>query len=80
MKIPRDVSGKELIKALKKFGYEVVGQNGSHIKVTTERNGQHHIAVPNHNPVKIGTLMGILSEVASHFAISKEEVVRTLFG
>ena len=80
MKIPRDVSGKELIKALKVYGYEVVSQNGSHIKVTTEQEGQHHIAVPNHNPVKIGTLTGILSEVASHFGISKEEVVRMLFG
>ena len=80
MKIPRDVSGKELIKALKIYGYEAVGQNGSHIKVTTERNGQHHIAVPNHNPIKIGTLTGILSEVAKHAGITKEEVTRTLFG
>jgi predicted RNA binding protein YcfA (HicA-like mRNA interferase family) len=80
MKIPRDVSGKDLIKALKAYDYEVVGQNGSHIKVTTESNGQHHIAIPNHNPVKIGTLTGILSEVAKHFGIPKEEVVQTLFG
>lgn len=79
MKIPRDVSGKELIKALKVYGYEVAGQNGSHIKVTTQQNGQHHIAIPNHNPVKIGTLAGILSEVAKHFGITKEEVIRTLF-
>lgn len=80
MKIPRDLSGKELIKALKAYGYEVASQNGSHIKVTTERNDQHHIAIPNHNPVKIGTLTGILSEVASHFGVSKDEVVKTLFS
>jgi predicted RNA binding protein YcfA (HicA-like mRNA interferase family) len=80
MKTPRDVSGQALVKALKVYGYEPVSQNGSHIKVTTEENGQHHVAIPNHNPVKIGTLNGILSEVARHFSITKEEVVKTLFG
>ncbi|MBO0931098.1 type II toxin-antitoxin system HicA family toxin [Fibrella aquatilis] len=80
MKTPRDVSGKDLIKLLKRFGYEVVSQNGSHIKVTTEQNGQHHIAVPNHDPIKIGTLNGILSEVARHFGLAKDEVAQTLFG
>ena len=79
MKTPRDVSGKDLIKLLKRYGYEAVSQNGSHIKVTTEQNGQHHIAVPNHDPVKIGTLNGILSEVARHFGITKENVARMLF-
>ncbi|MBO0937644.1 type II toxin-antitoxin system HicA family toxin [Fibrella sp. HMF5335] len=80
MKTPRDVSGKDLIKLLKPFGYELVSQNGSHIKVTTEQNGQHYIAVPNHDPVKIGILNGILSEVARHFGFTKEYVARTLFG
>lgn len=80
MKIPRDVSGWELIKVLSVFGYEPVSQNGSHIKVTTTKNGQHHIAVPNHNPVKIGTLSGILSDVASHFGLTEDEVVRKLFS
>ena len=80
MKTPCDVSGKDLVKTLKAYNYEVTGQNGSHIKVTTEQNGQHHVAIPNHNPIKIGTLNGILSEVAKHFGIIKEEVVRVLFG
>ena len=80
MKIPRDVSGRDLIKLLKHFGYEVTSQNGSHIKVTTEQNGQHHIAIPNHDPIKIGTLNGILFEVTRHFAIPKDEVVQALFG
>ncbi len=80
MRIPRDVSGKDLIKALKTYGYEAVTQNGSHIKVTTEQKGQHHIAVPNHDPIKLGTLNGILLEVAKHFDTTKEEVIRALFG
>ena len=56
MKIPRSISGEELVKLLRKFGYEKTGQKGSHIKVTTTKNGQHHLAIPNHNPIKIGTL------------------------
>ena len=80
MKTPRDVSGKELVKLLKVYGYEAVSQNGSHIKVTTGKNGQHHIAIPNHDPVKLGTLTGILAEVARHFGQTKEVVRQTLFG
>ncbi len=79
MKIPRNISGKEIIKALKVFGYEVVRQNGSHIMVTSKRNGEHHLVIPNHNPIKVGTLNGIISQVAQHFQIKKEEVLTQLF-
>jgi predicted RNA binding protein YcfA (HicA-like mRNA interferase family) len=80
MKTPRDISGKEVIKALKVFGYEVVRQNGSHIMVTTHQNGEHHLAIPNHNPVKVGTLNGIVANVAAHFKLTKDEVMQKLFG
>jgi predicted RNA binding protein YcfA (HicA-like mRNA interferase family) len=79
MKIPRNISGKEIIKALKVFGYEVIRQNGSHIMVTSKRNGEHHLVIPNHNPIKVGTLNGIISLVAQHFQIKKEEVLTQLF-
>ena len=79
MKIPRNISGKELVKALKVYGYEVMRQTGSHITVTTQRNGQHHLAIPNHNPNKIGTLTGIVNRVALHFNITKQEVFEILF-
>ncbi|MFM7853545.1 MAG: type II toxin-antitoxin system HicA family toxin [Flammeovirgaceae bacterium] len=48
MKLPRDVSGSEFAKLLKKLGYTVTRQTGSHIRLTTEQNGQHHITIPNH--------------------------------
>ena len=79
MRIPRSISGNELVKALKIYGYEVVRQNGSHISVTTERDGQHHLAIPNHDPIKIGTLNGIVNQVAIHFKINKQEVFEKLF-
>jgi predicted RNA binding protein YcfA (HicA-like mRNA interferase family) len=36
MKLPRDLSGQDLVKALKKLGYEVSHQTGSHIRLTTQ--------------------------------------------
>ncbi len=80
MKTPRDISGKELIKSLKVFGYEVVRQNGSHIMITTLQQGEHHLAIPNHNPLKVGTLNGIFLNVATHFQLTKEQVIHKLFG
>ena len=37
MKIPRDISGSELVKLLKKYGYEPTRQVGSHIRITTQQ-------------------------------------------
>ena len=50
MKIPRDIKGEHLTKKLKQFGYEVTRQSGSHIRLTTTTNGEHHITIPAHNP------------------------------
>ena len=80
MRTPRNVTGQELLKLLRKnFGYEQSRQVGSHIRTTTQENGEHHVSIPNHNPVKVGTLNGIISDVAEHFQISKEEVFTVLF-
>ena len=43
MKIPRNLSANELIKSLEKVGYLPTRQSGSHIRLTTQQNGQHHI-------------------------------------
>jgi predicted RNA binding protein YcfA (HicA-like mRNA interferase family) len=79
MKTPRDITGAELAKALRKFGYELNRQVGSHMMLETEIGGQHLVVVPNHNPIKVGTLNGIIGDVAEHFGITKEEVIFKLF-
>ncbi len=79
MRIPRDLTGKELIKALGKLGYEVTRQSGSHIRLTTSRNGTHHITIPDHRPIKVGTLAGILGDVAAHHQMTREELLILLF-
>ena len=78
MKLPRDVSGAELGKALRALGYERTRQRGSHMRYTTQRNGEYHLIIPDHNPMKLGTFHGILKDVATHHRISVEELVRLL--
>ena len=80
MKLPRDISGASLIKSCEKLGYIVTRQTGSHIRLTTEQKGQHHITIPNHSPIRIGTLSSILGEIAEHFKTSKEEIINQLFN
>lgn len=56
------LSGEEAIKILQKgFGFEVVSQKGSHIKLRKTINGKIvTTVVPNHKELMAGTLKGIL--------------------
>jgi predicted RNA binding protein YcfA (HicA-like mRNA interferase family) len=80
MKLPRDLTGKELIKALEQMGYRVTRQTGSHVRLSYQAIGQHHVTVPLHNPLRIGTLAGILADVASYHKLTRDQLVLKLFG
>ncbi|HEY6503514.1 MAG TPA: type II toxin-antitoxin system HicA family toxin [Chitinophagaceae bacterium] len=80
MKLPRNISADELVSSLKKFGYSISRQKGSHIRLTTISNGEHHLTVPDHNPIKLGTLSSIVNDIAAHFKLTKEETAKKLFG
>ena len=80
MKLPRDIAGTELAKALVDLGYAVTRQSGSHIRLTTFQNGEHHITIPAHNPLKIGTLAAILSDVESHHKLTRDELLKRLLS
>lgn len=79
MKIPRDVSGQDLISILTKLGYEVTKQTGSHIRLTSMLNGKHHITIPNHDPVKVGALNSIINDIENHKKIDKMTLINELF-
>jgi predicted RNA binding protein YcfA (HicA-like mRNA interferase family) len=79
MKIPRDLEASIFCKKLQFFDYHISRQKGSHIRLSTTRNGEHHITIPNHSPIKIGTLNSILNEISNHLAISKQDLVNELF-
>ena len=80
MKLPRDLSGVELARVLSGIGYRISRQTGSHIRLTLEIPRQHHLTVPAHDPLKVGTLSAILAEGAGHLKISREDLLQQLFG
>ncbi|MBL7132606.1 MAG: type II toxin-antitoxin system HicA family toxin [Phycisphaerae bacterium] len=77
-RLPRDVSGARLARALQNVGYEITRQTGSHIRLTTTMGGRHHITIPSHDALKVGTLNGILRDVASHAQLTREELLKRL--
>lgn len=79
MGLPRTLSGEQLITALAKLGYERTRQRGSHVRLTTQQNGIHHVTVPLHDSLRVGTLSSILRDVAAHFGISRDELLNRLF-
>ena len=80
MKLPRDLSGDYLAGKLSQpFGYKQTRQTGSHLRLTrTAAQGTHHITIPRHKGLRVGTLNSILSEIASHLEISKAELLDQL--
>ena len=78
MKLPRGVSGDSLVRALERLGYSVIRQKGSHARMRHEGPPVHPITVPLHNPLKTGTLHGILSEVAQMRLMTIEALAKLL--
>jgi predicted RNA binding protein YcfA (HicA-like mRNA interferase family) len=78
VRLPRDVSGDDLAKASKALGYQVTRQVGSHFRLTTEENGEHHVTIPRHGPLRIGTFAAVPDDVAAHFEISRNELLARL--
>ncbi len=79
MRFPRNVSGQDLIRALKKLGYEATRQTGSHIRLTRRTDKEeHHLTIPEHNPLKIGTLHSILTRVSLQTNVSVEKLIEML--
>jgi predicted RNA binding protein YcfA (HicA-like mRNA interferase family) len=79
MRLPRNLSGDDLITALAKLGYRLTRQRGSHVRLTTDQNGKHDITVPRHDPLRVGTIAAILRDVAAHFGITRDELLERLF-
>jgi predicted RNA binding protein YcfA (HicA-like mRNA interferase family) len=81
LKLPRDISGSELAKMLGRYGYESSRQTGSHLRLTsTARGATHHITVPIHSSVRIGTMARILADVSTYLDIDREQLAAELFG
>ena len=55
-------------------------KKGSHVRLTSKFPQEHHITIPNHDPIKIGTLSAILGDIAIQRNQTKEQLVNQLFG
>ncbi len=60
------------------MGYTVERQTGSHITLTSRVGVEYHVTVPNHRPIRIGTLQAILKDVAGHREITVQELLEKL--
>ncbi len=80
MRLPRDLSGRDLAALLRRHcGYEVVRQSGSHLRLVTTVGGEHHVTVPAGGPLRVGTLAAILAEVSDHLGVPRSQLEETLF-
>ncbi len=80
MKLPRNLTGAQLIKALGQLGYQPTRQTGSHVRLTCTHPKEHSLTAPMHDPLRIGTLPAILAEVAAHHGMNREALADRLFG
>ncbi len=78
MKLPRGVSASRLVQVLEQLGYSKVRQKGSHARLRHDGPPTHSITIPLHDQLKVGTLHGILTEVAGMRAIAIESIVSLL--
>ena len=79
MKLPRDLSGATLVKLLiREYGHPRANQVGSHIILETRFPRSHRVAVPDHSPMRVGTLNSILRAVAAVQQIEREDILNRL--
>ena len=80
MRLPRDLSGRDLAKLLQRFGYQITRQEGSHMRLTSQYMGtQHHITIPDHNFLKVETLNRILTDAAAYLKCERDALALQLF-
>lgn len=80
MRLPRDLSGRDLAAALGQRGYHITRQTGSHLRLTRSDPGEHHITIPDHDSLRVGTLNAILRDVALHTGLTRDELLERLFA
>lgn len=78
MKLPRDLNGDKLLRGLRRIGYALERQAGSHMIVRCDSPRAHSITVPNHKPIKVGTLSSILHEIALQRSMSVEALLEEM--
>jgi len=81
LKLPRDLDGNRLASLLRRYGYRITRQTGSHIRLTSSAKGaEHHVTVPAHREIRVGTLHVILRDVAAYLNMEQAQPLDELFS
>jgi len=80
VRLARDLFGEDLAISLTRLDYRVTRQTGSHLRLTTERDGEHHITIPRHSTLRVGTLSAIISDLAQHHHLDRDAMLTLLFS
>ena len=79
--MPRDLSGQQLAQLLRRHGYEITRQSGSHLRLTSRiRGAEHHLTIPTHDALKVGTLGAILADIAAYLETNRASLIADLFS
>jgi predicted RNA binding protein YcfA (HicA-like mRNA interferase family) len=74
----KSFSGKELVKIFESHGFVVKRTVGSHVRLTlVQKDSASHVTIPLHNPLKKGTLHGVIKDFELCFG--KDETAKTFF-
>jgi len=80
LRLPRDISGDDLVRRLGRLGYVMTRQTGSHMRLTLASPREHHITIPKHRVLSLGTLRSVLDDVAKHLETTRDELIAQLFA
>jgi hypothetical protein len=50
------------------------------MRLTTTSPREHHITIPRHDPLSLGTLRAIVDDVAAHLELTRDQLLGRLFN
>jgi hypothetical protein len=50
------------------------------LRLTKPGRPEHHLTIPNHDTLRVGTLAAIVDDVADHLDVTREQLLQRLFG
>ena len=66
-----DISGKKLVTIFENFGFVIIGQKGSHIKMSRFHGVTQTLVIPNHTSISKGTLKTIYLQALAYISESE---------
>ena len=80
MRLPRDVPGKLLVRLLQDVEAARDAPSEHDCRFVERRRIRSHVTIPLHEALRVGTLAGIVGDVAAALKISKADLAQRMFG